>query len=541
MVAEAIVFVTTCRGRLGHIRETLPQNLKDNPRGKFVLLDYNDPDPLGEYIREVHHEDLISGRLIYFRNPAPRRFFMGHAKNMAQRLGILEGGEITVTLDADNFTGPGFDEFIEEKFAQEDNIFLCPRVVALGSGQTQVRIAPRGVAGRLAIRVQDFLKAGGYDENYDTWRGEDVDLVARLRRMGYAARFIDPRFLNAIRHGSGVRFHDYPYAAQYENDAEIKRINEAKHTVVNFGQIGVGTVYRNFVPEPIEIPPIPTRIFGVGLQRTATTSLHEAFKILGFSSFHWNTGDKARYIWDEMQANGKSWTLERYYALSDNPIPLLYKDLDLAYPGSKFILTLRDEVSWLKSVERLWDPRFNPNRWEWDTYPFSNRIHRELYGRADFDAEVFLTRYRAHNAAVMHYFRRRPKDFLVLRMDRNPGWEELCAFLGQDIPPVPYPFANVTNGGDAPTIPHGDPPMRSTTPTPVISLDAMTRKIAELTAGWEREREELQANIGDLQRRLESMEKTLKETQARVLLIQVPVPATPPRLPWYKRLLGPRP
>ena len=94
------------------------------------------------------------------------------------------------------------------------------------------------------------------------------------------------------------------------------------------------------------------------MQKTGTTSLHAALEILGFDSFHWGRGEAPR-IWNEMNSFGRSNTLEQWYALSDNPIRVIYQKLDRAYPGSKFILTVRDEQDWLKSVERLWDPKYN--------------------------------------------------------------------------------------------------------------------------------------------------------------------------------------
>jgi Sulfotransferase domain len=192
--------------------------------------------------------------------------------------------------------------------------------------------------------------------------------------------------------------------------------------------------------ELIDLRPLPTRIFGVGLHKTATTSLHEALKILGFDSLHWGTGE-APLIWYEMNALGRSKTLEQWYALSDLPIPLLYKKLDKAYPGSKFILTVRNETDWLLSVSRLWDRRYNHTRHLWDVYPISNQLHTALYGRKDFDAQTFLERYRWHNKEVRKYFRSRPDDLLVLDMDQTHSWKPLCTFLDRSVPSEPYPWS----------------------------------------------------------------------------------------------------
>ena len=460
-----IAFCTTCKGRTVHLKETLPQNLADNAdyaNCKFIILDYNSQDDLLAYLKANHLREIESGRLVVysFREPGP--FHMAQAKNLAMRCGILEGADIVVTLDADNFTGPGFAHYIADLFENEDeHIFLCPGVFTNSSGRTVfapgggfVVVRNRGIAGRLVIRGQDFIKAGGYDNKFDTWRGEDMDLKARLLNMGYAARTIEPLYLNAIRHGSGLRFKEYPHAQQYETQDEVDWLNSTTNTVVNDGKFGCGFVFRNLglgpLEPPIELKTLPTRVFGIGLQRTATTSLHRAFEILDYDSFHWNSGNLARDIWDEMNQFGRSRTLEQWYALCDTPIPLLYKQLDTAYPGSKFILTITNEDKWLESMERLWNPKTNPNRWEWDVYPFTNRIHRALYGQTEFDREVMLARYRKHNADVIAYFKDRPSDLLVMDMDfgwplkGGAGWRELCRFLDKPIPSVPYPFLEHT-------------------------------------------------------------------------------------------------
>jgi hypothetical protein len=261
--------------------------------------------------------------------------------------------------------------------------------------------------------------------------------------MNYTPRHIDICYLHAISHGAEVRFKEYPEAKGNEGKWNLHRIDARNETMVNYGKIGLGSVYRNFYPTPITIEPIPSRVFGVGLHKTATTSLHKAFQIMGFDSLHWGSGE-APLIWQEVNSAGRSKALERFYAACDLPIPMLYKRLDVAYPGSKFILTVRDESKWLKSVERLWDRNYNPTRWEWDVWPISNNLHRALYGRVDFDAETMLTRYRRHNAEVREYFKDRPGDLLVMDMESGAGWLDLCPFLGTRLPNVPYPIEYVT-------------------------------------------------------------------------------------------------
>jgi len=112
-------------------------------------------------------------------------------------------------------------------------------------------------------------------------------------------------------------------------------------------------------------------------------------------------------VWDEVNSAGRSKTLERYYAACDLPIPMLYRQLDKSYPGSKFVLTVARNRN-AKKRGAVVDEKYNPTRWEWDVWPISNRLHKALYGRTDFDPTTMLERYRRHNAEVLDYFRSRP-------------------------------------------------------------------------------------------------------------------------------------
>ncbi len=426
-----IVFVTTCKNRAAHLARTLPKNLEDNPRSTFLVLDYGSQDDLTSVL--MPYRDFKYGRLVVYHYPTDGPFRMAHAKNMAHRLGILEGADVLVNLDADNYLGAGFEDFVAERF--ESDTFLWSGLVQ-GLGRKM-----RGVSGRIAVTPQAFLKAGGYDEKkYDTWGPDDKDFNARLCHLGYRPVQIDRNYLAAIPHGDGVRFKEYPEARENALGEEAE-LPPPETAVANFGKFGMGEVLGP--GGALQLGPIPTRIFGIGLHKTATSSLHAALQILGYESAHWESGAWAKSVWDEVRAGGIAPTLEKFYAASDLPISILYKELDRAYPGSKFILTIRNEAEWLRSVRDHFSYK-NPFRWEWDVYPFSNVIHQAIYGRKTFDYHTFRARYRWHNAEVIEHFKNRPDDLLVMR---TPAWTDLCRFLGNPVPSVDYPRKFVTNGG----------------------------------------------------------------------------------------------
>ena len=437
-----IVFCTTCKGRVQHIEQTLPANLRDNEGYadcKFLILDYNSTDNLADWLDSNRSRMDWGSRVVIYSLKRPGPFRMAHAKNMAHRLGILEGGDILVNLDADNLSGPGFAAYVAQRFAEtRGDSFLWARMI-------QGKL-PKGLSGRIAVTARQFLNAGGYDERYSTWGPDDKDFQTRLRRMGYLACQIAPEYLQAVLHNNRMRFKEYPEAQTAMGEDQFHgEIYESENTVVNFGHFGEGIVFRNFdFSRPIELGRVPTRIFGIGMHKTATTSLNKALRLLRVDSAHWKSAHWAKAIWEEMATSGKSPTLERSYAVSDLPMPLLFRELDRAYPGSKFILTLRSESTWIESVRKHWDRRYNPFRAAWDTDPFTHRVHKLLYGQKVFDAEVFLARYRRHNAEVTEYFKDRPNDLLVMDMDAGAGWTEICPFLGKPVPTVPYPRAFTT-------------------------------------------------------------------------------------------------
>lgn len=426
-----VAFVTTCKGRVQHLRETLVRNLHDNSNALCVVLAYN----CSETVKFLSHftQAIAGGKLVVYEYKEPVPFAMAHAKNMAHRCALREGADILVNVDADNYVGKGFDHYVAEQFKTNPNAYLWSRMIKDGDGRL-----PRGISGRIAVSRIAFLMAGGYDERYSTHSPDDKDFNARLSLLGFEGQEIDPCYLQAILHNDRMRYREYPHAKHIGEDSFCVNPQSG---IANSGRVGCGTVYRNFSDEPIEIKPIPTRVFGIGMHKTGTTSLHEALTILGYRSGHWTTAKWAKHVWRQVMEKGTSYSLDQVYAASDLPMPLLFRQLDAAYPGAKFILTVRDEWKWLKSVSNHWNPDINPYRNQWDTDAFSHRVHNLLYGRKDFDPTTMLNRYRSHNEEVIAYFKDRPNDLLVMDLEKNCGFPELCAFLGVPIPDVPYPKA----------------------------------------------------------------------------------------------------
>lgn len=187
------------------------------------------------------------------------------------------------------------------------------------------------------------------------------------------------------------------------------------------------------------------KVFGIGLSKTGTLSLTDALNILGIRSIHFPHDEQT---FTELRSGQYRLSVLRdYQGATDTPVAPFYAQLDRAWPGSKFILTVRDKASWLRSAEAHWrvlkeGPRANDQQFQ----AYVDFISACVYGCSYFNAERFSFAYDTHVRNVREYFAGRPDDFLLLDIIAGDQWEPLCHFLGVPIPEnKPFPHANRAN------------------------------------------------------------------------------------------------
>ncbi|NIR27882.1 MAG: sulfotransferase family protein [Gammaproteobacteria bacterium] len=178
------------------------------------------------------------------------------------------------------------------------------------------------------------------------------------------------------------------------------------------------------------------KIFGIGLSRTGTCSLNDALELLGYASVHFP--DIQENI---CNADYDLEVLRRADAITDSPVAPIFPQLDRAYPGSKFVLTVREKEAWLAACERWY--KMKDELWagtEYEDVPKFNRLF--VYGCVRFSRERFSYVYDRHLREVRHHFAGRPYDLLLIDICAGEGWEKLCPFLGAEIPDEPFPHSN---------------------------------------------------------------------------------------------------
>ena len=182
------------------------------------------------------------------------------------------------------------------------------------------------------------------------------------------------------------------------------------------------------------------KIFGLGLSRTGTTSLGEALEILGFSCIHYPHDEKT---YSELaQGRYELSIMSKYDSATDISVAPFFPQLDEVYPGSKFILTVREESSWLRSLENHFSEIESVLEDDAQFKCFADFINAAVYGTLVYSKARMKYARQNHHRAIIHYFSDRPDDLLIMNICAGDGWDNLVSFLGKPMPEIPFPSKN---------------------------------------------------------------------------------------------------
>ncbi|MER6127762.1 sulfotransferase family protein [Streptomyces sp. NPDC001795] len=203
-------------------------------------------------------------------------------------------------------------------------------------------------------------------------------------------------------------------------------------------------------------------VIGAGLGRTGTYSLKEALTHLGYGPCHHMTSlgedRRLRGGWEAVVRGEKvEWSalFEGYRSSVDWPACAFWRELTVAHPDARVILTVRDPDRWYASMRSTLYRSSHPPRlgveglmmWLEDRFDPDlrrrRRISREVIWQGAFggrfeDRDHAIETFQRHNAEVQAQV---PDDRLLV-FDVAAGWEPLCAFLGVPVPDEPFPHLN---------------------------------------------------------------------------------------------------
>lgn len=190
-IANKLGFCITCMNRLHHLKETIKKNIEDNfipDKVEFILLDYNSTDNLEKWVVNNLKIYIDQGILTYYKTLTPTSYLRSHSRNMAFR---LSSSQLVCNLDADNFLGKGFADYMINEFSNKSNFFYTSNYNT------------KDIVGRLCVNKLDFMNVKGYNEAFIGYGFEDVELYDRLKKYGLKQLlFHDNRFSKALSHSN---------------------------------------------------------------------------------------------------------------------------------------------------------------------------------------------------------------------------------------------------------------------------------------------------------------------------------------------------
>lgn len=192
--------VITCMGRLRHLQQTLSAALRNTNFG-VCLVDYSCPEQSGDWAEQTFSAEVASQRLLVERVPGETEFHKTRALNIGARRAIAAAATHLCFVDADTYVLPGFSEWL---LAELD-----------GQSMFIAGLSPEGrevaeLYGLLALPADLFERSGGYDEGFQGWGCEDLEMRLRLLlRFEAKLREVPPQHLAFLQHPFALRSRHY--------------------------------------------------------------------------------------------------------------------------------------------------------------------------------------------------------------------------------------------------------------------------------------------------------------------------------------------
>lgn len=180
-----LCYITTCKGRLAHLQQTLPR-IVGQPDVSCVVVDYSCPDRAGDWVEASYPQVRV------VRAGGETRFNASRARNLGAQ---AADAPWLGFFDADILLSPGFSRDIVPQLVP--GFFYRANPV---TSQTW---------GSIICHRDDFAAVGGYDEAYVGWGGEDDDLIAMLILAGKRIAGFAPQLLAEISHTEEQRVDFY--------------------------------------------------------------------------------------------------------------------------------------------------------------------------------------------------------------------------------------------------------------------------------------------------------------------------------------------
>jgi glycosyltransferase involved in cell wall biosynthesis len=207
-LTRTATIITACKGRLEHLKQSLPQMLAQGA-DEVIVVDYSCPEGAGEFVRA----NFPSVRVVSV--PGERHFSNWKARNAGAAVAT---SDLLVFVDADTILVDGAVEALSNGVPNGAYGFFDVKTSRTFNADGP-RVASNQLKGFHVIPAAAFRKVGGYDEVFEGYAaGADTDLEQRLGAMRLGRHALDPAIIaSVIQHDilSRLKHHAEPIAVSY--------------------------------------------------------------------------------------------------------------------------------------------------------------------------------------------------------------------------------------------------------------------------------------------------------------------------------------
>jgi hypothetical protein len=200
------------------------------------------------------------------------------------------------------------------------------------------------------------------------------------------------------------------------------------------------------------------KVFCVGAGKTGTTSLAAFFSTLDYRVGAQDKGEALLRRWAQRDFAPIVALADTADFFQDLPFscPYTFQAMDVAFPGSKFILTCRESNEWYRSLTTFHTALLGKGRLP-TAEDLSAFLYRDagwildalrlVYGApADdpYNRDTLIRAYERHNESVKDYFAHRPQSLLVVGLGAPTAAREIVEFVGERFSGQQLPHLNRT-------------------------------------------------------------------------------------------------
>jgi GT2 family glycosyltransferase len=207
-----VTFITTCKGRLAHLKATLPQLLQQSP-DEIIVVDAGCPDGTSQWIQD-------NSLPVRTTQLSMEEFHLSKARNAGAR---IASNPLLCFFDADIMIDPLFGEWLKTNWAP--NTFAVREQSDPYDGVHE--------QGTIVCLASDFKLVSGYDEVIIGYGGEDHDLKERLRRSGLRTKRFPKMMIKSIPHDDSLRTQFYAEKNKKRQAAKIRMYLSAKRQLMS--------------------------------------------------------------------------------------------------------------------------------------------------------------------------------------------------------------------------------------------------------------------------------------------------------------------